>query len=112
MKKYLFLFICLGLLFISGCKDEQQNDEPPHECVEGTWVFPEGTKCLEEVLATKECNECGAAMEIAVMKKKHNMAIEEKEETCCEDGYYKEYCTDCDYDYTITYPKTEVHEYK
>ncbi len=112
MKKYLLLFICLGLLFISGCEDKPQNNEPPHECVEGTWVFPEGTKCLEEVLATMKCNECDAAMEIAVMKKKHNMAIEEKEETCSEDGYYKEYCTNCDYDYTITYPKTEVHEYK
>ncbi len=110
MKKYILLFFIFTLFFITGCKENNQgNEEPEHECLEGTWVLPEGTKCLEEVYATKVCNECGKPMEMGPMKKQHNLQIEEKEEICNEDGYFKEYCTDCDYSYTIVYQKTDQH---
>lgn len=107
MKKYLFLFLIVGLLFISGCKDEKSD----HECIEGTWVFQEETKCLEEGLANLVCNECGETIEIAVKKKSHNIVIEEKEATCLEEGYYLEKCTDCDLEFKIDYEKTENHKF-
>ena len=107
MKKYLFLFVLVGLLFISGCREKT----PDHECVEGTWVFPEGTKCLSEALANYNCNICGETIEIAVKKKSHNISIDEKQATCGEDGYYKESCSDCDYQYNITYDQTNEHDY-
>ena len=84
MKKYLFLFLMIGLLFISGC-EEEKND---HECIEGTWVFQEESKCLDVGLAKLVCNECGETIEVAVKKKSHSITIEEKEATCSEDGYY------------------------
>ena len=107
MKKYLFIFLIIGLLFISGCKDEKSD----HECIEGTWVFQEETKCLEEGLANLVCNECGETIEVAVKKKSHSITIEEKEATCSEDGYYLEKCGGCDYEYLINYEKTGEHKY-
>ena len=107
MKKYLFIFLIIGLLFISGCKDEKSD----HECIEGTWVFQEETKCLEEGLANLICNECGETIEVAVKKKSHSITIEEKEATCSEDGYYLEKCAGCDYEYLINYEKTGEHKY-
>ena len=106
MKKYLVVFVIIGLLFISGCKEKNT-----HECTEGTWVFPEGTKCLEEVMAELVCNECGKGFEVAPKKKTHNILIEEKEATCSEDGYYLEKCSDCDLRYEITYDKTGEHKF-
>jgi hypothetical protein len=118
MKKIWLLFVCLCFTFISGCKKEDVKEPddgeqiPPHECVAGEWEFPEGTKCLEEAAATLKCSICNEAMEVSVMKKQHNEVVEEKEETCSEDGYYKKYCTECDYSYSIPYKATGIHEYK
>ena len=82
-----------------------------HKCIEGTWVFPDGTKCLETVLATLVCNECNEPMEMAPMKKYHNKVSDEKEATCNEDGYFRETCTNCDYLYEIVYEKTNIHKF-
>lgn len=151
MKKYILMFLCFVVLFITSCKGNNQTHEHKfidgicncgekdpnyvkphehvfvegvcecgevdpgyvaHECTKGTWVFPEGTKCLEIVTATLVCDECNEAMEIAPMKKQHNKVTEEKKESCNEDGYYRETCTECDYFYEITYPLTNEHDFK
>ena len=106
MKKYLLIFVIMGLIFISSCKEKN-----PHECTEGTWVFPEGTKCLEQTMSELICNECGKVIEIAPKKKSHHITIDEKEATCAEAGYYFEKCEDCDYQYLIDYDKTNNHKY-
>lgn len=67
-----------------GCKDNENPNldkepvTPPDECVEGEWEFPEGTKCLEEVVATLNCRICNEAIEISVKKKPHHELTEEK----------------------------------
>ena len=118
MNKKLLLVICLCLLFMVGCKDNENPNPnkdpeiPPHECIEGEWEFPEGTKCLEEVVATLKCSICNEPMEVSVKKKPHHELTEEKEPTCSEDGYFKKYCTECDYSYSIPSKATGLHEYK
>jgi hypothetical protein len=101
-----------------SCKDnenpnpDKEPEIPPHECIEGEWEFPEGTKCLEEVVATLKCSICNEPMEVSVKKKPHHELTEEKEPTCSEDGYFKKYCTECDYSYSIPSKATGLHEYK
>ena len=49
-----------------------------HDCIEGEWEFPEGTKCLEEVVATLKCSICNEPMEVSVNKKPHHELTEEQ----------------------------------
>ena len=106
MRKYIFLLGILGLLFLSGC-----NEKNSHECINGTWVFPEDTVCNVEVMARLVCNECGETIEVAPKKRSHNIVVDEQESTCVEDGFYVESCTYCEYEYYIKYDKTGIHDY-
>lgn len=107
-EKLILLTFCLLLLFISGCK-ENNSEEKSCECSTGTWVYPEGTKCLEEVYANYVCIQCQEVIEYAPRVKYHEKVEEEKEATCSEDGYFMESCKNCDYTYMITFPATQEH---
>lgn len=107
-NKILLIAICLILLLVNGCKKNTPIEEEC-QCTEGVWVFPEGTKCLEEVYAECRCIKCNQVMEYAPKVKYHEKIVEEKEPTCGEDGYLKETCANCDYSYQINFPKTDEH---
>ena len=99
-NKILLIVVCLLLTLLNGCKNNPPKEEEC-KCEEGTWVFPEGTKCLEEVYAEYVCIKCNKTIEYAPKVKYHEKIIEEKEATCGEDGYLKETCANCDYSYQI-----------
>ena len=93
MKKYILMFLCFVVLFITSCKGNNHTHEHKftdgicncgekdpnyvkphehvfvegvcecgevdpgyvaHECTKGTWVSPDGTKCLAIVTASKK----------------------------------------------------------
>jgi aryl-phospho-beta-D-glucosidase BglC (GH1 family) len=114
LRKFIVLFAVMFLFALSSCSGKESGTETPEPeeclCETTSWVFPEGTKCLQTAIAELKCTECGKVLETKEQKKQHNKVTEEVEATCVEDGYYRDYCTDCTYDYKIEYPATGEHE--
>ena len=114
MRKLIFIICFIFLMLLSSCNGTTTGGQNTDDCKceFSEWVFPEGTKCLETAVAELKCNDCGKVLETKEQKKQHNKVTEEKEPTCSEDGYFLDYCLNCDYRYKLDYAATNEHELK
>ena len=104
MKKLkLIFFIILLCIIVTGCKDE-------HVCSEysSDWISEEDISCTKEVKQIKKCTKCDEILETRNYIQEH--VLKEniiKETSCSNEGIKKVTCDLCDYEETITLPKTD-----
>ena len=77
----LILFAVMFLFALSSCTGIGSGTQTPEPeeclCETTSWVFPEGTKCLQTAIAELKCTECGKVLETKEQKKQHNKVTEE-----------------------------------
>ena len=71
--------------------------EEPCEHVASDWIYPEGWKCEDEVLAYKECIKCHEKLEEEMVFIDHVYKEKRIEPTCTDDGAIITYCANCEY---------------